>query len=140
MLRLVVEQRSDEHDQEQLRIERHFHIAAGNDGDEQPDGDLDERQGDAGDDLVDKRGRQHGGKQKQAEGQGFHEHPLFREADAEIAAALLQIVISHRGHVLAHLGIARSRTLKSLNLARTASVIVESMMPSAPASATNSRM
>ncbi len=38
----------------------------------QPDGDLDERQGDAGDDLVDKRGRQDGDEQEQTEGQRFH--------------------------------------------------------------------
>ena len=72
VLRLVVEQRRDEHDQEELGIEGNLHIAASHKRDNEPDGDLDERQRYAGDDLIDEGGCQHGGKQEQAEGQGFH--------------------------------------------------------------------
>ena len=72
VLRLVVEQRRDEHDEEQLRVERHLHLAAGHNGNEEPDDDLDERKRDARDDLVDERGRQDGDEQEQTEGQRFH--------------------------------------------------------------------
>ena len=72
VLRLVVEQRRDEHDEEQLRVERHLHLAAGHNGNEEPDDDLDERKRDARDNLVDERGRQDGDEQEQTEGQRFH--------------------------------------------------------------------
>lgn len=46
--------------------------AAGHNGNEEPDDDLDERKRDARDNLVDERGRQDGDEQEQTEGQRFH--------------------------------------------------------------------
>ena len=57
---------------EQLRIQRHANLAARDDGDNEPECDLDEGKRHPRNDLIDEGRHEHRSEQEQTEGQSFH--------------------------------------------------------------------